>query len=177
VTLPATLLLSLLGAAAAPGPSRPAEAAVPAATAAPTPAATSTPVAAEAPAAAQPQTDAERSLRRTEEAFAASFAARDPAKFASFLGDEPVFAGRKRLLRGKQAIVEAWTSMMMSGPAAPFSWRPTRVIVSGDAGMSSGAVFDPDGKWIGSFTSVWRRQPDGTWRIVLDGTPPCSAAE
>jgi ketosteroid isomerase-like protein len=117
-------------------------------------------------------TDAEKSLWHTEEAFAASFAARDPETFASFLADDAIFAGR-RILRGKQEIRDAWTKMMMAGPAAPFSWRPSRSMVAGDVGTTSGPVYDADGKWTGSFTSVWRRRPDGSWRIILDGSPPC----
>ncbi|HXT20173.1 MAG TPA: nuclear transport factor 2 family protein, partial [Thermoanaerobaculia bacterium] len=116
--------------------------------------------------------EAERSLWHAEEGFAASFAARDPEKFGSFLDEQAVFAGR-RMLRGKQEVLAAWTKMMTSGPVAPFSWRPSRAMVSGDVGTTSGPVYDTDGKWTGSFTSVWKRQPDGSWRIVLDGSPPC----
>ena len=117
-------------------------------------------------------TEAEKSLWHTEEGFAASFAARDPEKFASFLDEHAVFMGR-RMLRGKKEIAEAWGKMMTAGPAAPFSWRPSRSMVSGDVGTTSGPVYDLQGKYTGSFTSVWKRQPDGTWRIILDGAAPC----
>ena len=134
------------------------------------------------PNAAAPQpppatlTEAERSLWLTEEAFAASFAARDPERFASFLADDAVFAGND-VLRGKAAVREAWTKMMNRGPVPPFSWRPTLAMVNGDLGTTHGPVYDPSGKWVGGFHSTWKRQPDGSWRIVLDSaTPPCGDA-
>ena len=45
---------------------------------------------------------------------------------------------------------------------------------SGTLAMTSGPVYDPSGKRSGTFNSVWRREPDGSWRVVLDkGCPPC----
>jgi len=36
------------------------------------------------------------------------------------------------------------------------------------------SVFAPDGKRIGTFNSVWRRGPDGSWQVVFDrGCPDC----
>ena len=57
-----------------------------------------------------------------------------------------------------------------SSPDAPFSWKPERVEVldSGKLALSTGPVYDPDGKRIGSITSIWRREAPGTWRIVFD---------
>jgi ketosteroid isomerase-like protein len=117
-------------------------------------------------------------VRRTETAFAKTMADRDHAAFASFLAGETVFFGRG-VLRGKAAVAEAW-KRYYDGPAAPFSWTPESVEVldSGSLGFSSGPVFDPDGKRIGTFNSVWRREPDGQWRIVFDkGCPPCDCGE
>ena len=62
------------------------------------------------------------------------------------------------------------------GPEAPFSWRPesATVLDSGTLGLTSGPVFSPDGSRIGTFNSVWRREPDGTWKVVFDrGCPDC----
>jgi len=48
------------------------------------------------------------------------------------------------------------------------------VLASGTLGLTSGPVYEPDGKRSGTFTSTWRREADGGWKIVLDkGCPPC----
>lgn len=115
-------------------------------------------------------------LRQTETAFAKTMADRDHAAFTSFLADETVFMGRTTL-RGKGAVATAW-KRFYEGPKAPFSWRPERVEVldSGALGMTSGPVFDEAGQRIGTFNSVWRREPDGKWRIIFDiGCPSCEA--
>ena len=125
--------------------------------------------------AAAPGPDVEAQVRARERAFAKTMADRDHAAFVSFLADEAVFAGRSGPLRGKNAVALAWKSLY-EGPRAPFSWEPetTEVLDSGGLAMTSGPVVDPDGKRIGTFTSIWRREADGQWRIVFDrGCPPC----
>jgi len=114
-------------------------------------------------------------VRETEIAFARTMADRDHAAFASFLADEAVFLAETRTLRGKGQVADAWRRYY-EGPKAPFSWEPDRVEVldSGQLALSSGPVYDPDGRRVGTFTSVWRRESSGKWRIVFDkGCPPC----
>ncbi len=114
-------------------------------------------------------------LRVAEEAFARTMADRDHAAFVSFLAEEAVFFGRSSDLRGRDAVAAAWKPHF-EGTAAPFSWRPevAAVLDSGSLGLTSGPVFAPDGKRIGTFNSVWRRSPDGSWKIVFDrGCPDC----
>jgi ketosteroid isomerase-like protein len=127
-----------------------------------------------APTAGQSTTDLEEQVRATERAFAKSMADRDLAAFTAHLADETVFVGAAAL-RGRQAVVDAW-SRFFEGPEAPFSWEPETVLVlaSGTLALSSGPVRNPVGERVGTFNSVWRREADGTWRIVFDkGCPPC----
>jgi ketosteroid isomerase-like protein len=115
-------------------------------------------------------------VRATEAAFAKTMADRDHAAFTSLIADEAVFVGRS-LLRGRQAVADGWR-VYFEAAQAPFAWAPERVVVlaSGILALSSGPVFGPDGRRGGTFNSVWRREPDGTWKIVLDnGCPPYEA--
>ena len=64
----------------------------------------------------------------------------------------------------------------LAGAVLAFSWAPAEVEVldSGTLAMTSGPVYDPSGTRTGTFTSVWRAEKDGSWKIVLDkGCPPC----
>jgi pimeloyl-ACP methyl ester carboxylesterase/ketosteroid isomerase-like protein len=109
----------------------------------------------------------------TERAFAKAFADRDKAKFFSFVADDAVFLSSASTLVGKARVVEVW-SRFFEGPVAPFAWTPDRVSISADGtlGLSSGPVFDPEGNHAGAFMSTWRKQKDGTWKIVFDGSGP-----
>jgi ketosteroid isomerase-like protein len=42
------------------------------------------------------------------------------------------------------------------------------VLPSGTLALSSGPIHDPNGKQVGTFSSIWRREPDGRWLIVFD---------
>jgi ketosteroid isomerase-like protein len=114
-------------------------------------------------------------VREAERAFAKTMADRDHNAFASFLADEAVFFSDTGILRGKAEVASGW-KRLYEGPSAPFSWDPDRVEVldSGTLALSSGPVRDPQGKRVGTFNSVWRRDSGGAWKIVFDkGCPPC----
>ncbi len=121
------------------------------------------------PAAAIDRAVLERQVADTERAFAQTMADRDHAAFARFLADDTVFVSGQTTLRGKAAVVAGW-KRYYDGPAAPFSWRPEKVEVldAGTLAMSTGPVLDPTGKPVASFTSVWRREAPGQWRVVFD---------
>lgn len=108
-------------------------------------------------------------LGAIETAFAATMADRDLEAFAGFLDDETVFFAGPTELRGKKAVVDAWSSFF-DGENPPFSWKPevVSVLESGNLGLTSGPVLDPDGKRIGTFNSIWRKNTDGIWKIVFD---------
>ncbi|MEO8592977.1 MAG: nuclear transport factor 2 family protein [Candidatus Solibacter sp.] len=134
-------------------------------------------LAARAGAQAPTATNAElkEQVRQTEIAFAKTLADRDVAAFAGFLAKDTVFMSGGHATHGSQAVVERWKAFF-EGKAPPFSWAPefVEVVDSGTLAMSSGPVRDPSGKRTGTFNSVWRREADGKWKIVLDnGCPAC----
>mgnify|MGYP001389590116 CR=1 FL=1 len=115
------------------------------------------------------RTQLEAEVRAAETAFAKSMADRDPKAFAKLVADDAVFFGRDSVLRGKQAVVDSWAGMF-EGPDAPFSWQSESAVVleSGTLALSYGPVFAADGKRFGTFNSVWRREKDGTWKVIFD---------
>ena len=128
--------------------------------------------------AARAQTDTAalaNQLRETERAFAKTMSDHNHAGFVSYLSDETVFFGPQGAMRGKAAVAAAWKPFF-DRPEAPFSWDPdtAEVLDSGTLGLTSGPVKDPQGKRVGTFNSVWRRDASGAWKIVFDkGCPQC----
>ena len=110
-----------------------------------------------------------RQVSDAERAFAKSMADRDLAAFASFVASDAVFFTGPTPLRGKEAVVARW-KRFYEKTEAPFSWAPDKVEVldSGTLALSSGPVFDPAGRNFATFTSIWRLEAPGVWRIVFD---------
>jgi len=130
-------------------------------------------------ARAQPALDAvQREVWATEVGFARSMAERDFVAFGRYLSEHAVFWSGSQVLRGKAAVLESW-KRFFEGPQAPFSWQPDEVVVLGDGSLASstGPVRDAAGKPIARFRSVWRREPDGRWLIVLDRGEPADPAK
>jgi ketosteroid isomerase-like protein len=118
--------------------------------------------------------DRSEEVRSTEVAFARAFADRDAKKFFSYLTDDAQFLGRRNTMHGKQEVIAGWSEFLKPA-VAPFRWEPERVVTNaaGDLGFSTGPVFDEEGTQIGTFTSTWVRQSDGSWKILFDGGSIC----
>jgi ketosteroid isomerase-like protein len=122
--------------------------------------------------------------RAAEVAFAGSVESGDPVAFAAAIDEQAVFVDASGPTRGRAAITAAWAPLL--APDRPdFRWHPELVELSGDgtlalsrgpwtmkAKRADGVVVERGG----TFNSIWRRQADGSWRIVFDaGCPPCPA--
>ena len=109
--------------------------------------------------------DRAEEVRATEIAFAKAFADRRREKVLLYLADDAQFLGRRNTMRGKQEVIAGW-SEFFKRPVAPFRWQPERVVTNaaGDLGFFTGPVLDEAGVQIGTFTSTWVRQPDGSWK-------------
>jgi ketosteroid isomerase-like protein len=121
-------------------------------------------------------------LRQAELAFAAAVAADDVERFAGFVAEDAVFVSGSTATRGREAIVESWGGFF--GPdRALIEWHPELVELSGNGelGLTRGPWTlrgkDKEGRDFersGVFNSVWRRQADGSWKVVFDaGCSPC----
>lgn len=114
-------------------------------------------------------------VRAAEAAFAATMEQQDLAAFQGFIAEEAVFFTNEKALRGREAVVAEW-KRFFEAPTAPFSWVPETIEVldSGRLALSSGPVYDRSKKLVARFTSIWRREDDGKWRVVFDkGSPVC----
>ncbi len=122
--------------------------------------------------------DRTEEVRATEIAFAKAFTERDAKKFFSYLADDAQFLGQRSIMHGKQEVIAAWSEFFKPA-VAPFRWQPERIVTNaaGDLGFTSGPVFDEAGARIGTFTSTWMRQPDGSWKILFDGGSACPTKE
>ncbi len=122
------------------------------------------------PAAAEVDTATlEAQIEEVERAFAKTMADRDHAAFASFLSEETVFLAGTTARRGKQAVADHWKRFFTEAEA-PFSWEPETVSVldSGNLAISTGPVWNAKGKRTSTYTSIWRQEEPGVWRIVFD---------
>ena len=123
--------------------------------------------------------DLQKQVADTERAFAQTMADRNFAAFGTFLATDAIFFAGAKPLHGKQEVADAW-KRFYDKPDAPFSWRPetVEVLESGTLALSSGPVFDPAGKQFATFTSIWRLEAPGVWRIVFDkGNEVCDCAK
>ena len=107
-------------------------------------------------------------VKAAEIAFAKTMADRKLERFGDFVAEDAVFNGRSAQI-GHAAVMDAWKHFF-DGPQAPFSWAPDAVAPTADGryAISTGLVHDPAGKVAGRFTSIWRRDADGHWRVVAD---------
>jgi ketosteroid isomerase-like protein len=119
--------------------------------------------------AAMAETDVSAMVKAREIAFAKTMADRDLEAFATFISEEAIFFNGNEPLRGKAAVKAVWSGYFNS-PQAPFSWHPDMVeaLESGGLAISSGPVLSPAGEEVGRFNSIWRKEPDGEWRVVFD---------
>ena len=127
---------------------------------------------------AQTREQLTQQVRDAENGFAATMAARYHKAFATFIAEDAVFFGGKGATRGKAAVVESWKGLYEK-PTAPFSWssESVEVLDSGKLAHSSGPVLNAKGERVGTFNSIWRREGDGSWKVVFDkGCDACNCA-
>jgi uncharacterized protein (TIGR02246 family) len=130
----------------------------------------------------------EATIRANIKEWSAAARAKDATKFVSYYADDGVvmLAGAPDI-SGIAAIREGIGGMMQDANFA-LSFEADNVVVarSGDLAYETGTysmtMSRPDGKPApeqGRYVVVWRKQADGTWKVVVDAPssdPPAGAA-
>jgi ketosteroid isomerase-like protein len=120
---------------------------------------------------------ASREIVQADTEFARAVAERNRERFLSFIADVTTFnGGSANELRGRDAVMKDWDDFFdPNGPT--LTWTPTKgeVIGAGDVGYTAGrSLFRAravDGSLTerrGEYLTVWRRQRDGSWKVVFD---------
>ena len=144
-----------------------------------------------APAAAQggvsaTRLDAAASRRAVQEAdreLSRASGSRNIDAFIALLDTDTVFVSESGPpARGREAVRAKWAPFF--DPAGPsLTWEPYEGLVSsqGDLGYTRGKFLfqgkDAAGKPVtdrGEYLSIWRKQPDGAWRLVVDSSLPAA---
>jgi ketosteroid isomerase-like protein len=104
--------------------------------------------------------------------------------FASFFADDAVtLSNGKAPVVGHAAIAAQAT---WSAKSYQLTWTPAAGQLSGDMGYTwghyEGSAINPDGQrstTTGRYMTIWRKQPNGQWKVVLDASndEPAGAGE
>ncbi len=98
------------------------------------------------------------------------------ATVAYYADDATVLAPNAPMASNKQSIRKTWTDMFAT-PGYSMSRQVKKVEIAryGDIGYSVGTyqmgMHDPKGNPMtdrGKYATVWRKQPDGTWKAIVD---------
>jgi uncharacterized protein (TIGR02246 family) len=126
--------------------------------------------------------DDEAAIRAATKDWNAAEEAKDLEKSLSFYAaDGARYATGAPAIVGRQALRKEWQKYL-STPGS-FHWRTARVEVSrsGDLAYETGnfvlKTIDPEGQaktTNGKYVCVWRKQPDGQWKVVADIDNPDS---
>ena len=125
--------------------------------------------------AAIAEDDLKHAVRCSEIGFSLSVERRDLDAFAEYVASDARFVAAG-VLRGRDEVVAGWQPMFAEdGPR--LSWRPAIIEVVQEAGLAlSRGPYKVEAQtesgetsvvW-GTFNSVWRRQPDGSWQVMFD---------
>jgi ketosteroid isomerase-like protein len=127
-------------------------------------------------ALANSQSDGSAALLKIENEFMKAAADHGSQGYLSYYADDAVeVPNGTAFLQGKENIAK--TMGFLDNPDNHLTWAPVGagIAASGDLGYTYGTYEfrskDKDGKPVvdhGKYTTIWKRQKDGSWKVALD---------
>ena len=127
-------------------------------------------------ALANSQSDGSRALTKIEGELMKAAADHGSQGYLSYYADDAVEVPNGRaILQGKAEISK--TRGFLDNPDNHLTWAPVGagIAASGDLGYTYGTYEftskDKDGKPVvdkGKYTTIWKKQKDGSWKVVVD---------
>lgn len=129
---------------------------------------------------ADTKAEAEKIMKLSEE-WSKSASTKDVEKVVSYWADDAVLMSAEQpVLEGKAAIKQM-VEESFKMPGFAISWQPKKVVVSESGDMaymiedSQVSFADSTGQTVtmqNQAVSIWRKQPDGSWKNVVDISTP-----
>jgi ketosteroid isomerase-like protein len=126
---------------------------------------------------AQTSGKAEEALLAADAAWEKAYSAKDVEKSVAFFDEQgSMLPSNAPVLNGKDAITKSLASAFKA-PDYTLTWHANKVGVasSGELGYTSGTYEfiskEASGKTVsdkGKYLTVWKKQPDGSWKVLLD---------
>lgn len=97
--------------------------------------------------------------------------------FLTFAAEDVVVMRNNSLIIGKESLKESFENEISESGNVSLTWKPDFVDVasSGDLGYTYGTYISTTTDSVGNtkvvegvFQTIWKRQPDGTWKFVWD---------
>jgi ketosteroid isomerase-like protein len=110
----------------------------------------------------------EEAILKAEEAWINALASKSIEKTMSCYDPEAVTAGAAMpSSRGHEQLRDMWTSFFAQ-PGFTISGKADKVAIikSGTIAYSTGTWYMPKGS--GPYIAVWRKQPNGHWKVLID---------
>jgi ketosteroid isomerase-like protein len=118
----------------------------------------------------------EATIRALDAQWSKTAGAHDLEGIVSYYSDDAVLLPPNAPIASTKATIRAsWADL--AAPGVAIAWQASKVeaALSGDLAYTTGsytvAMKDPTGKPIndtGKFVEVWKKQPDGKWKAVVD---------
>jgi ketosteroid isomerase-like protein len=111
----------------------------------------------------------EAAIRQADEAWAKAVASKSVEETCAFYDPEALTAGIMTPARGLDAIRRMWVEGFAQ-KGFSLAWKAERIVITESETMaySSGTWRMAGPNETGPYLAVWRKQPDGQWKVLID---------